>query len=97
LKQTTSKGESAWDVYEGKMIIFNPNFCAYSIAFKVTWDPCPSKMNRCLLVWGIPPNINLLGEKKFLERKVVIHAFDYITIQVFGSKIVSSHGVSYFL
>jgi hypothetical protein len=43
----------------------------------VTWDPCPSKMSRCLFVMDIPLGINLLKKKNF-EKKVIFHAFDYI-------------------
>jgi len=30
----------------------------------MTWDPCPSKMNKCLLVRDIPPGIDLLEKTK---------------------------------
>jgi hypothetical protein len=43
LKQVTSKGCNAWDVCEGKIIVFNPNVYACSIASKVRWDPWPSR------------------------------------------------------
>jgi len=76
-----SKGYSAWDVCEGNVIISNLNVCAYSIASRVTWDPWPSKMNKCLFVREIPPNIDLLKKKrKSLKMNVGIHAFDYIAI-----------------
>jgi hypothetical protein len=46
LKQLTSKGYKAWEVCEGKIIIFMSNCFAYSIAFKLTCEPCPSRANR---------------------------------------------------
>jgi len=81
LKQAMSKGYSAWDVWEGNVTISNMNACACSIASRVTWDPWPSKMSKCLFVREIPPNIDLLKKKKkSLKMNVSIHAFDYITI-----------------
>jgi predicted transcriptional regulator len=49
----------------------------------VTWDPCPSKMNRYPFVMDIPLVIDLFKKKK-LERKVIVHAFDCLAIQVLG-------------
>jgi hypothetical protein len=47
----------------------------------VTWDLCPSKVNKCLFVRDIPLGIDLLKkDRNSLKRKVVIHAFDYIAI-----------------
>jgi hypothetical protein len=47
----------------------------------VIWDPCPSKMNKCLFVKDIPLGIDLLKkDKNSLKRDVIIHAFDYIAI-----------------
>jgi len=60
LKQFTSKGYKAWEVCEGKVIIYKPNCCSYSIAFKLTCEPCPSKVNRCTQLFGEPPRIDLL-------------------------------------
>ncbi len=77
------KGYNAWDVCEGNVTVSNPNACACSIASRVTWDPWPSKMNICLFVGEIPPNIDLLKkERKSLKINVVIHAFDCIAIHV---------------
>ncbi len=64
LKQATSKGWSAWDVFEGKIIMLSPKSLVCSIASRVTWDPCPSKINRCLLVRDTSPSINLLKKDK---------------------------------
>ncbi len=44
LKQNTSNGCRACDVWDVKVIMSNLNSCAYSIVFKVTWLPCPSKL-----------------------------------------------------
>jgi hypothetical protein len=61
----------------------SPNCCAYSIACSVTWDPCPSKTNKCLLVREIPLGINLLKkDNHYLNKKLVIHAFDCIIMHV---------------
>ncbi len=54
LKQVTFKGWSAWDVCEGKIIMFSPNSYVCSIVFEVTWNLCSSKTNKCLLVREIP-------------------------------------------
>jgi hypothetical protein len=63
----------------------NPNSLACSIASRVTWDPCPSNMSRCMFVMDISLGIDLLKKyKNSLTRKVVIHGFDYIAIQVLG-------------
>jgi hypothetical protein len=68
-----------------KMIISSPNSCACLIASRVTWDPCPSKMNICLLVKDIPFGIDFLKkDKNSLKRKVIIHVFYCIAIQVLG-------------
>jgi hypothetical protein len=78
-----SKGYNAWDVCEGKVTISSPNACACIIASRMTWDPWPLKMNRCLFVREIPIGIDLLKKKRnSLKRNVVIHAFDYIAIHV---------------
>jgi len=83
LKQAMSKGCNAWVVCEGKITIFNPNVYVCSIASKVTWDPWPSKMNRCLFIKKIPLSIHLLKKKRnSLKKDAIIHAFDYIAILV---------------
>jgi hypothetical protein len=65
------------------IIMSSPNYLACLIASKVTWDPRPSKMSRCLFVRDISLGIDLLkNDKNSLNRKVVIHAFDCITIKV---------------
>ncbi len=51
--------------------MFSPNACVCSIAFKVTFDPCPSKISKFLLVREIPPCTNLLKKNKnSLKRKI---------------------------
>jgi len=67
-------------VCEGKVTISNLNVYACSIASKVTWDPWLSKMNICLFIRKIPPNIDLVKKIKSLKINVIIHAFDYKTI-----------------
>jgi hypothetical protein len=34
----------------------------------VTWDPCPSKMNKCLFVRDIPFGIDLLKRRQFKKK-----------------------------
>jgi hypothetical protein len=53
-------------MYVKVITIFNPNVYAYPIASRVTWDPWPSKMNKCLFVREIPPSINLLKKREIL-------------------------------
>jgi len=59
LKQAMSKGCSAWDVCEGNVTISSPNACVYSIASRVTRDPWPLKMSKCLFVKELPLLIDL--------------------------------------
>lgn len=40
-----SRGCKTCDVWEGKVIIFKPNFFAYSIALKVIWLTWPSRIS----------------------------------------------------
>jgi hypothetical protein len=68
-KQAASKGCSAWDVCEGNVTISSLNACVYSIASRVTWDPWPLKMNKCLFVKKIPFSIDILRKKEFFENK----------------------------
>jgi hypothetical protein len=57
-------------VCENKVTISNLNACACLITSKVTWDPWPSTMTICLFVREIPPNVDLLKNKKeFFENK----------------------------
>ncbi len=46
IMQLISKGYNAWEVCEGKVIIFNLAFYACFIAFKITCDPCPRRINK---------------------------------------------------
>jgi hypothetical protein len=46
LNQDTSNGCKTCDVWDGKVIMFSPNSCVYSIAFKVTWLSFPSRTNN---------------------------------------------------
>jgi hypothetical protein len=49
----------------------------------MTWDPCPSKMSKCLFVKDIPLSIDFLKKhRNSLKKKVIIYAFDYIAIQI---------------
>jgi hypothetical protein len=80
-----SKGWNVWDVCEGKVTISSLNVYVCSIISRVTWDPWPSKMTRCILVKEIPLSINLLKKKKnYLKRNAIIHTFGYIAIKVLG-------------
>ncbi len=85
MQQTTSKGCSAWDVCENNVTRSSPNVCACSIASRVTWDPWPWKMNRCLFVRKIPPSFDLLKKKRnYLKRTALTHASNCIAIEVLG-------------
>jgi len=46
-KQNTNNGCRTCDVWDGKVIMSNPNSCACSIASRVTWLACPSTINKC--------------------------------------------------
>jgi hypothetical protein len=81
LKQDTFNGCNACDVCDGSVIMFNPKKFAYLIAYRVTWLPCPFKINKCWLLKDIPLGIDLLKkDKNSLYKKVVIHALFYISI-----------------
>ncbi len=72
-------------VCESNVTISSSNACACSFASRVTWDPWPSKMRRCLLVREIPLGFDLLKkERNYLKRNAFIHAFDCIAIHVLG-------------
>jgi hypothetical protein len=74
LKHVKSKGCNAWDVCEGKVTISSPNVYACSIASRVTCNPWPSKMSRCLFIREIPPSIVLLKkEKNYLNKHAINH------------------------
>jgi hypothetical protein len=45
-KQNTYDGCKTCDVWDGKVIMSNPNSCACSIASTVTWLGCPSRINK---------------------------------------------------
>ncbi len=69
----TFNGYKIYDVWDGKVIMPNPNSCACFIVFRVTWLPCPSKTNKCWLVKTIPLGINFLKKaKNSLNKKKVI-------------------------
>ncbi len=85
LLQATSKGCNEWDVCENNATRSNPNVCACSIASKVTWDPWPWKMSKCIFVKKIPPSFDLLKkERNYLKRTTLTHGFDCIAIEVLG-------------
>jgi hypothetical protein len=68
-KQLTSKGYKAWEVCEGKVIIFKSNYCTCFIACRLTCEPCPSKINRCWWLFGMPIKIDLLkNDKNYLNK-----------------------------
>jgi hypothetical protein len=83
LKHLTFKGYKAWEVCEGKVIISRPNCYAYFIAPRLTCEPCPYKANRRQLLGKIPPRIDLLkNDKKYLNKKLVIHVLVWTTMHV---------------
>jgi hypothetical protein len=65
LKQVTSKGCSAYEVWEGRVIIFKPKFYAYYIDSRLTWDPCLSRIIKWLLVIEILVKIIFLKKEKW--------------------------------
>jgi hypothetical protein len=61
---------------ESKITMFCPSVCAYFIASKVTCEPCPYKINKCLLVQGMPLGIDLVkNDKNSLKSKDVTNVF----------------------
>jgi hypothetical protein len=64
LKQLTSKSCKAWEVWDGKVIIFSPISYAYLIASKVTCDICPSRIKRCIFYWDKISITNWIKKKK---------------------------------
>jgi hypothetical protein len=69
LKWNSSNGCKTCDVWDGKVIFSNLNSCVYSIVFKVTWLPCPSKINKCLLVKKFHLDQISWQKLEFLEQK----------------------------
>jgi hypothetical protein len=49
--------------------MLNPNSLTCSIASRVTWDPCPSKMSRCLFVRDISFGIIPFEKRQKLLEK----------------------------
>jgi hypothetical protein len=47
LKQNTSNGCNACDVCNDNVIMLNPNSFACSIASKIIWLSCPSRIKKC--------------------------------------------------
>ncbi len=83
LKQLTSNGLKAWKVWNGNVIVSNPNSYAYSIVFNETCDPHPFKelidfdcILWCHLDWPIEEWYNSLNKKE------VIHVFLCIAMHV---------------
>ncbi len=71
------------DVWDGRVIMFKPISCACDFVSKVTWLPCPFRINNCLLLKEIPLKTNFLKkEKNSLNKKEVIHAFFCIAMQI---------------
>jgi hypothetical protein len=64
LKQNTSNRYITCDVCDGNVIMSSPNSFAYSIASRVTWLPCPSRINKCWLPRDIPLGIDLLKKDR---------------------------------
>lgn len=73
LKQITFDVCRICDVGDGKVIMSNLNFYAYSIVFRATWLPCPSKTNKCRLVKDTLPKTNFLKKvKNFVKKEEII-------------------------
>jgi hypothetical protein len=69
LKQNIFNVCRTCDVWDGKVIMSNPNSCACFIICKVKWLPCPSRTNKCLLIKDISFETNFLKKKKFFNKK----------------------------
>ncbi len=64
LKQLTFKGYSAWDVCEDKIIMFSPRVCDCFIFSRVKCELCPFKINGCLLIKKMLPQINIVNNNE---------------------------------
>jgi len=72
-KQYMSKGWSACGVWEGRVTMSNLNAWAYSIDSKMTWELCPSKINRWQLILKVMPEIVYLKKaRNSLNNKQII-------------------------
>jgi len=100
-KQNTYNGCTTCDVWDGKVIMSNPNSCACSIVSRVTWLACPFRISKCWLVIDIRLKTSLSKKAKNLlkqERKhpsSLLHChvgswlakFDVIILQSFTFEI----------
>ncbi len=70
LKQLTSNGCKAWEVWDGKVTMSNPNsYIYYKSVSNATCDPCPSKNNRWWFYFVMPLGTNLLKKDgNFLNK-----------------------------
>ncbi len=59
------------DVCESKIIISNPNYLVCLIASMATWDPCPSKLRKCI-------SICLFIQLSFPCIRLVIHPSKFL-------------------
>jgi hypothetical protein len=61
-------GSKVWEVSKGKVTISNPNSYVYSMAFKISCEPCSSKTNTCWFDWKKSLRIDLLKKwNEFLQ------------------------------
>ncbi len=49
LKQKTIKVCTAWDVCEGRVLMFNTKACDCSIVFDVKCETCPSRIKKMMI------------------------------------------------
>jgi hypothetical protein len=83
LKQLTSRGCRAWEVWKGKVTISNPNSCAYFMDSNLTCEPHLSKLGRCPFDWKMHFEIDLLkNERNSFNRNDILHDFFYIVMHV---------------
>jgi hypothetical protein len=77
LKQFTSNGYKAWDVWDDNAIMSKPNCCASCM---ITCDPCPTRINRCWLDLNMLPKVDLLKNDKkslWIERRSSMPSFAF--------------------
>jgi hypothetical protein len=68
LKQLTSKGCKTWEMWDGKVIISNLASYVCLITYRITCDPCPSIIRRCIFYWNKLPITNRIKKNKILNK-----------------------------
>jgi hypothetical protein len=99
LKQNIFNGYKTCDAWDGRIIMFNLNSYACSIASNVTWLPWPSKTNKCQLVKDIPLGTNFFKKiKKLLEQEKKTSKLSFTLLcKVLVCKIWCNHPILFHL